>query len=69
MEPSKKGRVTRIEGTGIGRQRLLDMGSMPNLLIELDKISPGGDPIWIRFQGTEVSLKRKEAKAVVVVVD
>jgi DtxR family Mn-dependent transcriptional regulator len=66
--PGQKGRVTRIEGTGVTRQGLLDMGIMPNLVIEMDKVSPGGESVLVNFQGTQDSLTRKEAGSVVVVI-
>jgi len=69
ITPGKKGRVSRISGTGAIRQRLLDMGIMPDVLIEMARISPSGDPLWVRFQGTQLSLRKKEAQTVVVTLE
>jgi DtxR family Mn-dependent transcriptional regulator len=66
LKPGEKGRVARIEGTGAIRQRLLDMGIMSNVLIEIERVSPAGDPIWIKFQGTQLSLRKKEAELIVL---
>ena len=66
LKPGTTGRVVRIEGSGPIRQRLLDMGIMPDVHIELERVSPTGDPILIKFQGTQLSLRRKEAASVVV---
>ena len=66
MKPGERGRVTRIKGAGAVRQRLLDMGIMPNVLVEMERVSPVGDPVWLKFQGTQVSLRRKEAELVIV---
>ncbi len=65
MSPGDRGKVTRIEGTGPIRQQVLDSGIMPNLTIEIDRISPSGDAISVKFQGTQVTLSKEEAAAIV----
>lgn len=67
LRPGTRGRVMRIEGSGPIRQRLLDMGIMPDVVIEMERVSPTGDPVWVKFQGTQLSLRRREAASVVVV--
>ena len=64
LKPGNRGRVIRVEGDGAIRQRLLDMGVLPNVIIEMERLSPAGDPLWIRLQGTQLSLRRKEASAI-----
>ena len=64
LKPGTKGRVTRIEGDGAIRQRLLDMGILPDVLIEMERVSPVGDPVWIKLQGTQLSLRCTEAASI-----
>lgn len=64
LNPGKRGRVIRVEGNGAIRQRLLDMGILPDVLIEMERVSPVGDPVWIKLHGTQLSLRRKEASAI-----
>jgi DtxR family transcriptional regulator, Mn-dependent transcriptional regulator len=64
MQPGEKGRVCQIEGEGAIRQRLLDMGILPNTTLELERKAPTGDPLWIKLQGFEMALRRSEAKLV-----
>ena len=66
LKPGQQGRVTHVNGTGAIRQRMLDMGILPNVLVEVERRAPGGDPIWIKLQGFQLSLRRKEAEAVLV---
>jgi len=66
LRPGERGRVARIDAKGPVRQRLLDMGILPDALIELERTAPLGDPIWIRLQGYQLSLRRTEAEAVLV---
>jgi DtxR family Mn-dependent transcriptional regulator len=64
LRPGQRGRVRQIEGQGAIRQRLLDMGLMPDAEVELARIAPAGDPLWIKLQGFELALRRTEAQAV-----
>lgn len=66
LAPGQVGTITRVSGTGAIRQRLLDMGILPNVPVEMERVAPGGDPMWIRMQGFQLSLRRSEADAVLV---
>ena len=66
LKPGATARVSRIEGSGAIRQRLLDMGILPDVTIVMERVSPAGDPVWIRFQGTQLSLRGKEAASIMV---
>ncbi len=54
-------RVTHIGGGGAIRQRLLDMGLLPDTVVRVERVAPAGDPIWIALHGFEISLRRSEA--------
>ncbi|MBN2530592.1 MAG: metal-dependent transcriptional regulator [Deltaproteobacteria bacterium] len=66
MKPGQSCNVVRISGTGAIRQRILDMGLMPGINIYVERLSPAGDPMWIKFQGSQLSLRLKEAQMVLV---
>lgn len=66
LRPGQRGRVTQVEGSGAVRQRMLDMGILPDVLVEVERHAPGGDPIWVKLQGFQLSLRQKEAEAVLV---
>jgi len=68
LRPGQSGRVRQIEGQGAIRQRLLDMGLLPDTIIELARVAPAGDPLWIKTQGFELALRRNEASSVLVEV-
>ncbi len=61
-----RGQVTLVEGTGAIRQRLLDIGMLPGALVEVVRMAPAGGPLWIRIGGAQISLRRGEARAVLV---
>ena len=68
LSPGEGGTVSRIEGRGELRQRLLDMGLMPDVSVEVDRTTSRGDVVWIGLGGFRISLTREEADAVMVTV-
>jgi len=66
LQPGQRGRVRQVESQGAVRQRLLDMGILPDAHIELARIAPAGDPIWIKLQGYELALRKSEAAMIMV---
>ena len=51
------------------RQRLLEMGLYKGTPVEFVRSAPMGDPIEVRIKGTRLSLRRAEAKAIMVKKD
>jgi len=47
-------------------QRLMAMGVMPGSQVRFIKHAPLGDPIAIEIDGRQLSLRRKEASAIMV---
>ena len=62
------GLVTRVDGDGRFRRRLLDMGVTPGTSIYLRKKAPLGDPLEITLRGYELTLRKDEAQLVVLEV-
>ena len=68
MKPGEKGRISRIGGSGQVHRRILDMGVIPKTPVEVERVAPMGDPIWIRLKGYQLSLRKAEAANVFVEV-
>ncbi len=66
LQPGQSGVVRQINTTGAIRQRLLDMGVLPDAVVRIERVAPAGDPIWIRLRGYQISLRMSEAKAVLI---
>jgi ferrous iron transport protein A len=66
LRPGQSGVVTRIIASGALRQRLLDMGILPETTVDLERAGLGGDPLWIRCQGARLALRGSEARSVAV---
>lgn len=48
------------------RQRLLEMGLTKGIVVTVIRVAPLGDPIEIELRGYRLSLRRKEAEAVII---
>jgi DtxR family Mn-dependent transcriptional regulator len=64
--PGERGQVMNISAQGAIRRRMLDMGILPGQLIEMERVAPAGDPIWIKLGGFQLSLRKKEAESIMV---
>jgi DtxR family Mn-dependent transcriptional regulator len=64
VKPGRSAVVTHVGAAGALRQRLLDMGILPNTTVEMERAGLGGDPLWIRCLGARLALRRAEAKAI-----
>ncbi|NOZ01558.1 MAG: DtxR family transcriptional regulator [Deltaproteobacteria bacterium] len=68
LKPGEQGTVVQVNAHGGIRQRLLDMGILPQTRIRLDRVAPTGDPVWIELNGAQLALRRQEAETVVLEV-
>ena len=63
------GLIKKVEGEGRLRRRLLDMGVTPGTKAYLRKKAPLGDPLEITIRGYELTLRKTEARLVVLEVE
>lgn len=66
MKPGESGRVVSIGEKGQMRRRIMDMGVTPGAEIKVVKAAPLGDPIEVTVRGYELSLRKEEAKQIIV---
>lgn len=62
----RKGTIVSLSGKGPVKQRMMDMGLVPGSQVEVIRVAPLGDPIEINLKGYNLSLRRSEAKSVMV---
>ena len=48
------------------RRRIMDMGVTPGAEVKVVKVAPLGDPIEVTIRGYELSLRKEEAKQIIV---
>ncbi len=68
LSTGQRGKVTGISSAcrGVERRRLLDLGVIPGTEIEVEMISPGGDPTAYRIRGSVIALRSKQAAMILV---
>lgn len=66
LKPGELGKVVSIGEKGQMRRRIMDMGVTPGAEIKVVKIAPLGDPIEVTIRGYELSLRKEEAKQIIV---
>ena len=57
----ERGKVSKVGGSGALRQHFLDMGVIPDTVIEIVKFAPTGDPVEIKLHGYELTIRREDA--------
>ncbi|HYG35582.1 MAG TPA: FeoA family protein, partial [Clostridia bacterium] len=62
----RPGQCAKVKGLspacrGAERRRLLDLGFVAGTKVEVEMVSPGGDPTAYRVRGTLVALRREQA--------
>ena len=58
--------VTKIEGDGAYKRRIMDMGITKGSEIYIRKVAPLGDPFEITVRGYELSVRKNDAQCVQV---
>jgi len=59
-------RVARVDGQSELRHRLLEMGMTPGCRVRLVRVAPLGDPLAFELRGYHLSLRRDEARHVII---
>lgn len=66
LKKGQKGIVVRVGGKGAVKRRMMDMGLVPGSEIRVVRIAPFGDPIEFNVKGYSLSLRKSEAKDIIV---
>ncbi len=66
LRPGQSCIIVAIGGQGALKRRLVDMGLTPGCRVFLRKTAPLGDPLEINLRGYELSLRRADAKNILV---
>lgn len=55
-------KVTKLNGEGAVKRRIMDMGITKGVEIYVRKVAPLGDPIEVTVRNYELSLRKDDAK-------
>ena len=58
--------VTRLNGEGALRRRIMDMGITKGTSLYIRKVAPLGDPVEITVRGYELSIRKGDAECIEV---
>lgn len=59
-------KVLKVEGTGPVRRRIMDLGITKGVEIYVRKVAPLGDPFELTVRGYELSVRKEDAKMIIV---
>ena len=62
----KDARVIAVNGEGRVTRRLMEMGMIPGVTVQVVKMAPFGDPIEIRVRGYSLAMRKSEADSIEV---
>jgi ferrous iron transport protein A len=65
----ENGIIQRVEGEGVLRDRLLDMGLTPGTKVYYRKEAPLGDPIEIGLRGYVLTIRKDDARKILLEED
>ena len=60
------GKVTKLNGEGPVKRRIMDMGITKGVEIYVRKVAPLGDPVEVTVRGYELSLRKADAEMICV---
>lgn len=66
LKPGQNGVIAALLGQGAVKRRLVDMGLTPGVRVFVRKVAPLGDPVEINLRGYELSLRREDAKKILL---
>ena len=66
LKIGQKSKVVSLSSTGAVRRHIIDMGITPGAVVIMRKAAPMGDPLEINVRGYELSLRKTEAKEIMV---
>jgi DtxR family Mn-dependent transcriptional regulator len=66
LKPGQAGRVVQLLAGRDIRHRLVEMGVLPNVRIEMEGTAPLGDPVRVRIKGYRLSMRGQEAASILV---
>lgn len=66
LKPGESGIVAAVGGADALHRRLLDMGLTPGVRILLQKTAPMGDPLEIHLRSYTLTLRREDARSILM---
>ncbi len=58
--------VAKLQGEGVVKRRIMDMGITKGVDIFVRKVAPLGDPVEITVRGYELTIRKDDAEKILV---
>lgn len=65
-KPGDTVKVSKINGEGAIKRRIMDMGVTKGIEIYVRKVAPLGDPVEVTVRGYELSIRKADAEMIEV---
>ena len=69
IKPGQSIIIVNVNGQGLLRRRLLEMGLTPNTHVKVRKVAPMGDPIEVYLRSYVLTLRKEDASMIEVKED
>lgn len=69
LKPGESGTVIGYAGDAEVHQRLCELGIIEGTRVEVKRLAPFGDPMELVVRGYHLSLRRKDAAAILIAPD
>ena len=66
VQPGGTAHIRAVGGDSAIRRRLLELGFVSGTLVRVVRHAPLGDPLQVELHGYHISLRRSEARAILV---
>ena len=66
IKPGEQVKIVKLNGKGLLRRRIMEMGITKNLIVKVIKVAPFGDPMQLNVRGYELSLRKFESSLIEV---
>jgi len=66
LKPGERASVESIQGGGAIRRRMMDMGIVPGVELEVVRRAPFGGPLQVRLKGYYLAMRRGECAKIAV---
>ena len=58
--------IKKVEGQGPFKRRILDMGLTKGTALYVRKVAPLGDPLQVSLRGYELTIRKEDARSILV---
>lgn len=66
LQPGEKAHIKTLLDTGALRRRMMDMGLVPGVEVEVIRLAPWGGPMQIRVKGYYLAMRLSECAKIIV---